>query len=690
MKKLCLLLIALLLISLTSKEQEWTDYQSLNNVNVVTYDNNLLWIGTSGGVIVRSSVNGSLIDKYTIKDGLADSYVISIAIDIQGNKWFATSNGVSKFDGTNWFTYNTSNSGLPENSITAVAIDAQNNLWFGTYWHGIVKYNGTTWTAYNTNNSGLVNDIIHTIAIDRQGNKWFGTEGGISRFNGTSWTNYTTSQGLPSNQITSIVFDNSGIAWAGTYSDGLAKLNNSNWVTVATPGNIWTLKAENNDIWIGGDDGLKLFDGANLYSYEDPYASWDGSTYLCSLDIDNAGNKWCGYYYDGLKKFDGSSWTSFIETSGLLSNDVRLIKSDSYGNEWIGTSLGLSKFNGTDWISYSSLNSIPAFGVSDIAIDNEGNKWIAWYSRDCKNAGIAKFDNLNWTIYYTLQNAYDASKWPICLAIDSYNNIWMGFNWTGGIAKFNGASFTYYSSSNGLINDFVNTIAIDEQNNKWIGTLNGVSKFDGTTWTNFTTANGLINNFVTKIAVDREDNKWFGTGGYGVSKFNGTNWTSYTTANGLADNYVNDIVEDGQGSYWFATGSGSSKFDGLNWTSYNSSNDELMENLVSDIEIDEENIKWFATGEGVAVYNDNTTGIENNRLSESVEVRVYPNPATDVLHIINANEKSDIIIYDLVGKELMTCKLQNGQINIKELPSGIYAIRIKSDKSGKVIKIIKH
>ena len=40
--------------------------------------------------------------------------------------------------------------------------------------------------------------------------------------------------------------------------------------------------------------------------------------------------------------------------------------------------------------------------------------------------------------------------------------------------------------------------------------LSGVSKFDGTTWTTYTTADGLADNYVTAIAIDAQGNKWFG------------------------------------------------------------------------------------------------------------------------------------------------------------------------------------
>jgi hypothetical protein len=43
----------------------------------------------------------------TTSTALANNIVHDIAIDAQGNKWFCTDCGVSKFDGTNWTNYTT-------------------------------------------------------------------------------------------------------------------------------------------------------------------------------------------------------------------------------------------------------------------------------------------------------------------------------------------------------------------------------------------------------------------------------------------------------------------------------------------------------------------------------------------------------------------------------------------------------
>jgi len=124
--------------------------------------------------------------------------------------------------------------------------------------------------------------------------------------------------------------------------------------------------------------------------------------------------------------------------------------------------------------------------------------------------------------------------------------------------------WTNYKTADGLINDYVYAIAIDSQENTWVGTNGGVSKFDGTNWTNYTISNsGLATDRVNVIAIDKEDSKWFGTWGGGVSKFDDNVWTTYL-------NYTNvsDITFDEQKNIWFSTNNGVVKFDGINWSTY--------------------------------------------------------------------------------------------------------------------------
>jgi signal transduction histidine kinase/ligand-binding sensor domain-containing protein len=85
---------------------------------------------------------------YTTLDGLAGSSVYSAFQDSKGFVWFATSKGVSRFDGRVFRTYTTSD-GLSDNEVFEVHEDSQGRIWFLTlngrpsFLLGDSLYNGT-------------------------------------------------------------------------------------------------------------------------------------------------------------------------------------------------------------------------------------------------------------------------------------------------------------------------------------------------------------------------------------------------------------------------------------------------------------------------------------------------------------------------------------------------------------------
>lgn len=84
-------------------------------------------------------------------------------------------------------------------------------------------------------------------------------------------------------------------------------------------------------------------------------------------------------------------------------------------------------------------------------------------------------------------------------------------------------------------------------------------------------------------------------------------------------------------------------------------------------------------------------GVEDNNLS--FDVRVYPNPVTDILNIKGNSYIDSVFIYDLTGKIILSQKINNleGFVNISELPSGTYLLKIKDDGLSKTVvrRIIK-
>ena len=138
---------------------------------------------------------------------------------------------------------------------------------------------------------------------------------------------------------------------------------------------------------------------------------------------------------------------------------------------------------------------------------------------------------------------------------DKMGNLWLGTG--GGVTRYDGKSFTTFTTAQGLAHNFVSSMIEDKTGNLWFGTYGrGVSRYDGKSFTTFTTAQGLANDTVRSITEDKMGNLWFGTEGEGVSRYDGKSFSTFTTAQGLAHNHVTSITEDKTGNLWFGTSEG--------------------------------------------------------------------------------------------------------------------------------------
>lgn len=234
--------------------------------------------------------------------------------------------------------------------------------------------------------------------------------------------------------------------------------------------------------------------------------------------------------------------------------------------------------------------------LSEQGVSQNNPKWINYISPTGKFTNL-KEDSRNPVL---LGNNIDA------IAIDSTGHLWFG-TW-GGLISYNGSEWQVYTKSNsGLPSNGIVSIAIDRENNKWIGTKRkGLAKFDGENWTIYNSQNsGLPHFLVNSIAIDRNGDKWIGTGYGGIVVFDDINWSVLDTSNTeLPGNNISCITIDKQGNKWIGTNAGLAKFDGKHWEVFKKSYDGLPHNAVRVIKIDRDDNKWIGTfGNGLAKFD---------------------------------------------------------------------------------------
>ena len=90
-----------------------------------------------------------------------------------------------------------------------------------------------------------------------------------------------------------------------------------------------------------------------------------------------------------------------------------------------------------------------------------------------------------------------------------------------------------YTTAEGLPNNAIRSLFIDNENRLWIGTENGVSRLENGVFFTLDISNGLGHNSCWDISQDDKGNMWFASYGGGVSKFNGKKFSVFTSKDGL-------------------------------------------------------------------------------------------------------------------------------------------------------------
>lgn len=344
-----------------SQNPEWIIWSDIGYANVITIEENYVWVGTSEGLVKidRSSSEKMFFNKSN--SVLPDNVINTIKIDKNGNKWVGTAyGGFAKFDETTWTVYKGSNSRLLNDYVKSIEIDERSNIWIGTYGGGIAMFDGLNWTICTKFNSGLPDNYIYTLAIDKQGNKWIGTSGGgIVKFDGKNWIVYNTKNSkLPTDYIWLIVID------------------------------------EQNNKWIGTNKGLVKFDGVSWTVYNTDNSMLPDNE-IHAIAVDKQGIKWIGTN-KGLVRFDGVNWTIYnMDNSLLPSNHISAIAVDEQGNKWIGTGKGFVIYHENGIIPYvKPIQAVKAVEKPKVYIPIGHSAWILNLdlSRDGRYAVSASMD----------------------------------------------------------------------------------------------------------------------------------------------------------------------------------------------------------------------------------------------------------------------------------------------------------
>ena len=322
------------------------------------------------------------------------------------------------------------------------------------------------------------------------------------------------------------------------------------WTHYGISASVFALAFEGNDVWVGTDQGLIRYDLIQDRIVT-RYDSKNGlvSDIVTTVKIDSRGNKWIGTHGGGLSKFDGKSWRSYT-VPDLADPYVYDILFDRTGRMWVANWKGVSILDGAEWKSYTKADGIIDDWVYALTMDHDGVIWMG------TEGGVTRYDGR--------RSAGEAGRF---VSYTHKDGLGADLKTIGSYEKIANPSFHHQATpgkeAEGYNPNYILAAAVDSRNNKWFGTWGaGLSRFDGKTWTTYTTRDGLSGNFISDILVDRDNTLYVATEG-GVSVLSQGRWKRLTTADGLADDGVFTAVVDALGFKWFGTLKGISKLEGF-------------------------------------------------------------------------------------------------------------------------------
>lgn len=359
------------------------------------------------------------IENYSTEDGLSHDAVSYTMKDKEGFMWFATWDGINRFDGKNFITYKATagdNSSLSNNRIALIKEDASGYIWLKAYDRQIYRFDKSTESFLSIANIlGTSKIEFDNVYPTPNGNVWLTTmDKGIF-----------LTQKEPDDQIKINHFRQN------SKSDFSIASNNLNFV----------FRDPDNSVWVCSEKGLDHITKSKNQEYQSKNIIRK-SNVKCIIVPDN--NVWFGTDKGVLiryNKIQKNYWKATVSNKSINA----IIKSKTENILFLTTSTGeLITFN-TKTLKTESILKISDSPVYKIYQDRQGLLWIepekhGVFMVNPKQKNNRFFSQQTDATFLDLKHSFGFFE-------DNFNRVWI---------KLKGGGFGYFNSKNNTFDYFFN------------------------------------------------------------------------------------------------------------------------------------------------------------------------------------------------------------------------------------------
>lgn len=583
---------------------------------------------------------------YTISDGLASSTVFDIMQDRDGFLWFATLNGLSRFDGKRFTTFRT-NDGLNANMITSLVEGENGSLYIATYEKGInvlqdgrienycseIRGEGFATSyllddqdrLYSSRREGQINVIMKHPSADMphysipprplqmnklakipDGSLLALTSTGLFTLKNDALTKFHVN-GLPETAVYSLAGRRDGSYLIGT-KNTIWQIHNNAVVRTyrvnlfENDNDISAILSDRHDnIWFSIMNRGLFFIPNGSQEIVDLGSKMDlQSTLVNHFVEDREGNVWISTFGKGVYCFNNLYLRSYDDHDGMSSNNVYSIVKERPGRLLIGT------FNGLNTLEHGRFERIQT-GARQTATEYiYGIKQVDDHIYVCGGFGNEEVINLS----HKGMRFHLYANPSFC---KTGNGLFLFGTWLNGVwiqqgldARINELP-PYYIFGYSAQSNRVNEIMEDTRKNIWVGTTLGLCKVSGlpgdrSAWQkSFFADDPVLNSKIVAISQVNEHHVWF-AGDKGIARYNleSDSMTSYTTLLGHDVSTATSLVSDARSRIWIGTMRGLYVSDGNTMRSLNSRTGLPSDEVFSLAYDRSENILYVGTSNGIS------------------------------------------------------------------------------------------
>ena len=536
-----------------------------------------------------------LVDGWDTEFNLPSSTVTSIEQTPDGYLWVGTYNGLARFDGARFVTFDPVNTPeLGQARVQGLYLDANGTLWINTFRGGLTSYRDgvfrkefpdqstfdlhTTLVSSTTNlvtfvtqyGEVLQRDPMRTDAawkisvppaadaqpffqcVDDQNQLWFLTsDHDILRFGPAGFQLLPEDGGLAGSQVYTLVADAQGKVWAGAENE-IARWD-GNQFEAMTPTNGESdiepqqlFPTRSGAMWVlDGDRFRKMSDRAWVAEVPE----WRGllgsaSGRAMGAHEDRDGGLWFNHYGNGLFHIapDGQR-TRLTAQDNLPSDRVGAWFQSSDGGIWVGVDHGgLARLRDRRFHVIGTGEGLTARTALSVCEDAHGAVWIG-----TAGGGLCRWTNGVITRFAVGASA--SANFIFAISPRADGGAWLSAAEGEDLFQFYGGQIRRVSwDVHGI-----KSILTDHQGRVWMGTKYGIAFMSGNDRRILGTNDNITLPAVRALAETPDGQVWAGADDGTLFRCDPEGLTAYRPQDALAEQPIYSMTADADGTLWAGT-----------------------------------------------------------------------------------------------------------------------------------------